>query len=209
VTYLDLTFTDGQQLKLIPVTFAGHRYVAWAALSAMTIRAVTAHLGGPNADSGQTETAIPFDLPGQLPSISRWYKPGQAVPRSASAVIGSATSAGRSWSITAYVGAWGTCVLLDSELAGCLGIPSGGASVLGPITVSAALSTFVVGAPDVASLRLTLSDGVTLTVHTVRVGDERLAAATVPTGVSITRWTAYDAAGHERGSGTWAVRKPA
>ena len=31
VAYFVLAFTDGQQLKLIPVTVRGHRYVAWVA----------------------------------------------------------------------------------------------------------------------------------------------------------------------------------
>ena len=38
VTYFIVNFTDGQQLKLIPVTAGGHRYIAWIAPLSMTIQ---------------------------------------------------------------------------------------------------------------------------------------------------------------------------
>lgn len=78
VTYFVLAFTDGQQLKLIPVTVQGRRYVAWVAPASMTVASLAAHLGSPNFDSGQIATAIPFDPPGRAPSFGRWLKPGQA-----------------------------------------------------------------------------------------------------------------------------------
>ncbi len=77
VTYFIVTFTDGQQLKLIPVTAGGHRYIAWIAPLSMTVASVVAHLGGPYSDSGQTATAVPFDLPGQLPVFGLWQQTGQ------------------------------------------------------------------------------------------------------------------------------------
>ena len=47
VTYVIVDFTDGQQLKLIPVTADGHRYIAWTAPLTMTVASVVAHLGRP------------------------------------------------------------------------------------------------------------------------------------------------------------------
>jgi len=64
VAYLIVTFRDGQQLKLIPVTWNGTRYVAWLAPQGMTVSTVVAHLGGPYFDSGQQARVTPTALPG-------------------------------------------------------------------------------------------------------------------------------------------------
>jgi hypothetical protein len=67
VTYFIVVFTDGQQLKLLPVTVGGHRYIAWMAPLSLPVDSVTAHLGGPYSDSGQTASAVPFQSPGGPP----------------------------------------------------------------------------------------------------------------------------------------------
>lgn len=76
VTYFIVTFTDGQRLKLLPVTVAGHRYFGWLASPAMTVGVVEAHLGSAYADSGQVATIIPFQPAGRLPAFSQWQLPG-------------------------------------------------------------------------------------------------------------------------------------
>jgi hypothetical protein len=75
-TYFIVTFTDGQQLKLLPVTVAGHRYIAWMAPLSMAVDSVVAHLGGPYSDSGQTATAVPVQRPGRPPVFGRWRRAG-------------------------------------------------------------------------------------------------------------------------------------
>ncbi|HEY7264445.1 MAG TPA: hypothetical protein VH589_23545 [Trebonia sp.] len=65
VAYFIVTFTDGQQLKLIPVTWHGTRYIAWVAPQAMTVSTVDAYLGGPYSTSGQHARVTPTVLPGQ------------------------------------------------------------------------------------------------------------------------------------------------
>ena len=81
VTYFIVTFADGQQLKLLPVTVAGHRYIAWMAPVSMAIDSVVAHLGGPYSDSGLTATAVPFNQPGVVPpEFGRWQLAGQGAP---------------------------------------------------------------------------------------------------------------------------------
>lgn len=77
VTFLIVNFSDGQSLKLIPVTVGGHRYVAWIAPVSMTITSVVAHIGGPYFDSGVTATQAPFYPPGQQPVAGRWRLSGQ------------------------------------------------------------------------------------------------------------------------------------
>ena len=80
VTYVIVDFTDGQQLKLIPVTVGGHRYIAWMAPLSMAIQHVVAHLGGPYEDSGVIAVAVPFEQPGQPPAFGLWQRENQASP---------------------------------------------------------------------------------------------------------------------------------
>jgi hypothetical protein len=74
LAFFVVTFTDGQQLKLIPVTVGGHRYIAWVSPASMTIESVVAHLGGPYNDSGATATAVPIGQPGHRPSFGPWQQ---------------------------------------------------------------------------------------------------------------------------------------
>lgn len=76
VTYFIVTFADGQQLKLLPVTADGHRYIAWMAPLSLAVDSVVAHLGGPYSDSGQTATAVPVERPGRPPVFGRWRLAG-------------------------------------------------------------------------------------------------------------------------------------
>jgi hypothetical protein len=53
----------------------------------------------------------------------------------------------------------------------------------------------------VASVRVILSDGKTVTARPVRVGNEDLFAFPTGKGVTPTGWTAYDASGRKAGAG--------
>jgi len=75
-TYFIVTFADGQQLKLLPVTVGGHRYIVWMAPLSLAVDSVVAHLGGPYSDSGQTATAVPVERPGKPPAFGRWRLAG-------------------------------------------------------------------------------------------------------------------------------------
>jgi hypothetical protein len=203
VTYFIVTFTDGQQLKLIPVTAHGHRYVTWVAPVSMTIASVVAHLGGPYSDSGQTATAVPFDLPGQMPVVNQWLKPGQSGLPRAVGVAGAGTTGGHAWRATAYVGPWGTCVTVNEEGYACMDARLGGAvQVAGPLSGSVpGVQIVLVRAPvSVAKVTVTLSAGRPVTVRPATFGGERLAAFAVGKGVRPTGWTGYDAAGARIGA---------
>jgi hypothetical protein len=201
VTYLIVTFTDGQQLKLTPVTAHGYRYVAWVAPLSMTIHDVVAHLGGPYSDSGQAATAVPFDLPGQLPLFGLWQLPGQAAQARATRVIGGTVS-GHPWSVAAYVGPWGTCVTGPPGTGLCVPLAALHTTMMfGDMTSGG--TRFITGAaaPGVAYVQVALSNGKTVRARPVTVGGERLFAVAVAKGVTDTGWTAYDAAGHQAGAG--------
>jgi hypothetical protein len=208
VTYVIVNFTDGQHLKLIPVTAHGHRYVAWVAPVSMTIGSVVAHLGGPYSDSGQTATAIPFDQPGQLPVFGAWQQPGQRVPARASGVVGGGLLGGHAiWSAIAYVGPWGSCVVVNGP--GFVCIPFGPAStmtIVGPLSGSVPGLRVIIGSAPagVAKVRVALSGGKTVTARPVAVGNARLFAVAVPANAGPARWTSYDAAGQQNGTGSVA-----
>lgn len=206
VAYLIVTFTDGQQLKLIPVIADGARYYAWVAPSSMTVSTLVEHLGGPYTDSGQTEVAYAVELPERTFFLTPWRQPGQlaGLPR-ASAVIGSGTAGGKAWSVTAYAGPWGTCVETRAgrtsggtcwpERFGTTRVmPAGWGGPSGMILGSAA--------PGVASLRVRLSNGATVTARPVTVGNERMFASWAGGGASPASWTAYNAAGGQVAAGS-------
>jgi hypothetical protein len=204
VTYFIVTFTDGQQLKLIPVTVHGYRYVTWIAPMSMTIASIVAHLGGPYSDSGQTTTAIPFDLPGQLPIVGQWLKPGQSALPRAAGVVGTGTIGGHAWRATAYVGPWGTCVTVNDEGNACVDSrPGGTVQVAGPMSGSVpGLQLVLVIAPEsVARVTVTLSAGKPVAVKPATFGSERLAAFAVGKDLVPTGWTGYNASGTQTGTG--------
>ena len=201
VSYVVVNFTDGQQLKLIPVTAHGHRYVAWIAPLTMTISNVVAHLGGPYSDSGVTVTAIPFDQSGQMPVFGQWQQQGQRVPAKASGVIGGGVVGSHTlWSAFAYVGPWGTCVVVNAQGFVCMPFgPVSTVTILGPVKSSVSGQQLIIGdvPAGVATVRVVLTGGKAVTGRPVAVGDSRLFAVAVTGDATPTRWTSYDAAGHQ------------
>jgi hypothetical protein len=206
VTYFVVSFTDGQQLKLTPVTAHGQRYVAWIAPVSMTVASVAAHLGGPYSDSGQVATAVPFERSGLAPVFGAWQQPGQRVPPRASGVIASGESSHHvPWSAVAYVGPWGSCVVINKEGFDCL--PFGAVSsvaVLGPLTSSVPGLRVIAGAAPagVTKVKVTFADGKAVTAKAVTVGDQTLFAAPAGQDGRATGWTIYDTAGHQAGAGS-------
>lgn len=203
VTYVIVDFTDGQQLKLIPVTAHGHRYIAWIAPLTMTVASVVAHLGGPYTDSGQTATAVPFDPSGQLPVFGQWQRQGQRAPAKASGVIGGGVVGNHVWSAIGYVGPWGSCMVVNGEGFDCVPFgPLSTVTILGPVSYSVPGLQLIFGSAPagVAKVRVALSGGKAVTARPVAVGDTRLFAVAVPANAAPTRWTSYDAAGHQTGT---------
>jgi hypothetical protein len=202
VTYFLVDFTDGQELKLIPVTAGGHRYIAWMAPLSMTIQYVVAHLGGPYSDSGQIGVAVPFEQPGQPPVFGLWQPANTATPPPDTKVIGHGTTGGHAWKVTAYAGPWGTCFVTDPIGSQCVPADLEQTAILGWGTVSPVERGFGSAAPGVASVRVSLSNGKTVTAAPVIVGNEDLFAFPTGQGVSPTAWTAYNASGQRVGAGS-------
>ena len=206
VTYLVVTFTDGQRLKLIPVTAHGHRYVAWIAPLSMPVADVVARLGGANSGSGQAEVAVPFQRSGQAPVFGQWQEPNVAVPPMASGVIGRGVVGGHAhWSAVAYVGPWGSCTVVNGKGFDCMPFgPTSTVAVLGPVPASVRGLELIVGSAPLgaAKVTVTLADGEAVTAKPVAVGNDRLFAAAADTGAGPTGWITYDAAGRQVGAGS-------
>jgi hypothetical protein len=197
VTYILLTLTDGQQLKLIPVTSHGHRYVAFVIPTQLRAVRATAYLG-----NGQELISVAFTHAGfGVPAFVRWTPPGQPEPRTTTALIGSGTVDGHRWSATAYIGPWGTCVE-----AGASGSCEGSTRMAGTQTIAnlGGAAQVVVGsaAAGVAEVQVTLTDGTSSVVPVTAGGDERLWAFALGKGQHLKRWTAYDATGQQVSTGT-------
>lgn len=205
VTYFILTFTDGQQLKLLPVSWHGTRYVAWAAPASMTIASVVAHLGGPAFDSGQQAITIPLSLAGKPPMFGMWVRPGQqAPPRDTTLITGLA--GGRSWEVTAYEGPWGTCWTDTSDGSGCATVAPATTTAVAAGSVpnhANGVPRLVYGqaAANVCYLVVTLTDGRTIYVSVAPLGNEQAFAFALTSGQTAKRWTAYDIAGKPLSSG--------
>ena len=217
LAFFIVTFADGQQLKLLPVTVGGHRYVAWMAPLSLTIDSVVAHLGGPYFDSGASATAVPYEPSGQQAAFGAWQQPGQRVPARASGRIGGGVTAGHvAWSATGYVGPWGACMGFSasgssSDSYACIPLTSvRSLAFLGPVPfpVPGLRLVFAVASAGVAKVRITLIGGKVVTARPVTVGGERLFAVAVTGSGGLAGWTMYDAAGHQVGSGSTASSKP-
>jgi hypothetical protein len=216
VTYFTVTFTDGQQLKLVPLTFHGQRYVAWVAPLSMAVARVVAHLGTAQADNGQTATAVPFNSPGQAPVFGAWQKPGEPVPARANGVIGHGTTAShQAWSATADTGPWGSCVVVNGHGLDCIPLTElNTVALLGPVLSSVPGLQVVIGAAPAgtAKITVTLADGKSVTALPVTVGNYHLFAAAAGTSAAPTGWSTYDAAGHQTGFGavgSFSAHQPA
>jgi hypothetical protein len=202
VTYFIVTFTDGQQLKLLPVTVAGHRYIAWIVPENLVVATVEAHLGGPYNDSGQVATAAPFARPGSPPLFGLWQRAGQSAPPRDTRVIGAGRTAGKDWNATADEGPWGTCVVTSAGGAECVPVAQlTHTGVLGIVRAGTSGVGWGAAAPGVTRVKIALSNGTTVEARPVGVGNEDLFAFWTGPDVSDRSWTAYNAAGQPVGHG--------
>ena len=120
-------------------------------------------------------------------------------------MVGSGSANGQHWSARAAEGPWGTCFTAGSGTLEFFCVPVARlntTAVLGGWDSNPSGSAFGSAAPGVASVRVRLSNGKTVRVTPVPLGNERLFAFAIASGVSPGRWTAYSASGREIGSGT-------
>jgi hypothetical protein len=198
ITELTVQLPGGTVLDLHPVAWHGRRWVAIVFPSRPGITSIAAY-----GRRGEVAYAVPFNHDEPV----GWLKPGDRGPARATITFGSGVAGGQAWSAIARVGPWGRCLEGGPARvcgAGLSSLVSQGQlaeqMACGPFTAG---TTFYLGAaaPDVRSVRLHLSDGSSIRVRPVTVGQSRNFAFTVGQGLRLTRWTAYNASGQQLGAG--------
>lgn len=189
VSYLKVRLDNGAVLTLHPATVYGIRAVAFAAPENATIASVTAYARG-----GEIATAIPFRYSDGPSYFGVWLAPGQHENLLASRLIGSGLVKGQAWSVTAYTGPWGTCLV--ASVGGPGGVGCATAAAARPST-RVLFSTFGaqpvtcgIAAPNVVRIAVTRSASGTTEIRPVMVGSQKFFA--FPKALS---WRAYDASG--------------
>ncbi len=203
VTRVLVQLSNGSEMRLMPTSFGGKRWVALAAPD-LAIRSAVSFAG-----NTELAHAIPFVSPPVGTVFSAWLRPGQAGPARAAFTIGAGTVGGRAWTARAYVGPWGVCLTGAGGGSVCTPSPAG------LVLTNALNSEQLCGlsgpadwyggkvAAAVHAVRIRLSDGSSITAHPVRItGGAKLYVVAVPTSVKYVRWTALDAAGRFLGAGT-------
>lgn len=193
VSYVTVRLGNGTMLTLHPVTVFGVRAVAFAAPLGITIVDAAAY-----SRHGEIATAIPFSYPGEMASFETWLKPGQHGLGRASGRIGSGTFDGHAWSARAYLGPWGICFLVagDSPVTrSCIpAVSTLGTSVLFRSGVDPNVAGGTASA-SVARLVVHRSDGVTVQVRPVRIGQQKFFVFPMRNGDKALTWKAYDSSG--------------
>ena len=190
ISYVTVRLATGQLLVLHPVAVYGTRYVAFAAPLHTAISRVTGY-----SRHRAVTTAVPLNTPSGLSTFGLWLAPGQrGLPR-ATRVVGSGTSAGQAWSVTAYLGPWGACLVgQGGGTAACIGaLPPLATSV---VSWSTGPPRVVDGsaAASVSHVVVRLADGGSIRVPAIRVGSQKFFGFALAPGQRAVRWQAYDAA---------------
>jgi hypothetical protein len=214
VTRVTVRLSDGQRLVLHPTKINDSRWIAFPVPQHVGVIRATAYAG-----RHELRYAIPFngaaDLPPSPPTFGVWLKPGAVPHPQATFQVGSGVVDGESWVEKEYSGPWGSCfALVGAGRQVCL---AGFGSYLFPHEVvhpivespgdSSGPSLFLSAvAPSVARVTVTVSGGEVLQ-PAITVGDSGLKYITynIGKGHHPLRWTAYDATGHQLGSGNAGI----
>jgi hypothetical protein len=107
ISYLTISYNNGQVLTVHPVAAFGPRYARVFALATPYVAAVTRITAySPHGEIGYT---VPFTGYQDI-TVQRWLRPAQpALPRPATIRLGSGRVDSVAWSASAYIGPWGTC----------------------------------------------------------------------------------------------------
>jgi hypothetical protein len=206
VSRLVVRYTNGQALTLHPVAVFGARSASYVALIEPhpgAVVSVTAYAG--SRDLGY---AIPFGGQ-QFVNVARWLGSGQPpLPRPATKRLGAGSVDGVSWTESASIGPWGTCLYGSGSGTSCIPSVRSGLSPNELVDPAGGVSTQYSGgrsqvyiyageaARSVSYLIVTLRDRTTVRVPTVALSGRRFFACADGRGNRIVSWAAYDAAGH-------------
>jgi hypothetical protein len=201
VSYVTVRLGNGIVLTLHPVRVYGVRLVGFAIPVGAPVVSATAY-----SARGEIATAIPF-RDGGISSFVTWLRPGQSGLARASGLIGSGSYLGKAWSVRAYLGPWGACLVgqAGGEVVGssCEEVTSVSRNGTGMWLWTGGGPALAMGSagPSVARVAVTSPDGKTTQVHPVAVGGARFFAFAFGQGPKHWKWTAYDSSGHAITSG--------
>ena len=201
VSYVTVRLGNGIVLTLHPVRVYGVRLVGFAIPVSAPVVSATAY-----SARGEIATAIPFS-DGGISSFVTWLRPGQSGLARASGLVGSGSYLGNAWSVRAYLGPWGACLVgqAGGEAAGssCEEVTSVSRNGTGMWLWTGGDPALAMGSagPSVARIAVTSPDGKTTQVHPVTVGGVRFFAFAFGQGPKHWKWTAYDGSGHAITSG--------
>ena len=197
VRYVTVRLADGTLLTLHPVRVYGTRFVAFAVPVNEAVSRVTAY-----SAHGELASAIPFNDPsGGGSVVGVWLRPGQTGLPRATQLIGSGTTGGRAWSVTAYLGPWGECLVTRGNGSACNSVATPQHTAVMGWGGSSPQVTYGTAAADVEHVVITLRGGGTIRVRAIAAGEQKFFAFALAPGQHAARWLAYDAARHGTGSG--------
>jgi hypothetical protein len=210
VTSMRIRYSNGQVLTLYPVkVFQGPyaRYAVIASPRSGSVASVTA-LAGHRA----LGYSVPFTGQSAV-NVVRWLPSGQpALPRPATRRLGAGAVDGVSWTESASIGPWGTCLYGSGSGTTCIPSVRSELSRDQMVDPAGGISTQYSGgrsqvyiyageaARSVSYLIVTLRDRTTVRVSTVALSGRRFFACADGRGNRIVSWAAYDATGHRLAS---------
>ena len=190
---------NGTVLMLHPVAVYGDRAVAFAIPVGAGVADATAY-----SRHGEIAAAIPFNGSNGMTDFGYWLTPGQHALDRTSGQIGSGTANGTAWSVTAYLGPWGTCFqfsAVGTPQVSCVTAPSFLATSNLWSFAEGSVSVGAGGAPaSTAWVIVNQSDGTTTKVWPVTIEGQKLFAFQLLTAPSQVTWTDYDNSGAVVGS---------
>ncbi|HTZ93084.1 MAG TPA: hypothetical protein VMB74_11865 [Streptosporangiaceae bacterium] len=211
VTYLTVSYNNGQVIPVYPVAVFSARYAryfAFAAPYSAAITQITVFTGGLGSGSRVLAYTVPFTGGGSIEMV-RWLEPGQpAEPRPERAIVGSGRVNGNAWHGLVNVGPWGTCFAGVGNAVECsprTAWPEHQTSSVDQLSSSGSGFGFSVVFGEtsraVSYLILTTTTGRTAKVFVVSVADRKFFAYATATRDPVVQWSAYNADGQQVGSG--------
>jgi hypothetical protein len=218
VTGLTVQIAGSPSLHLVPVQFMGRRWVGMVVPAKAQVTNIIAD--GAAGEVGHTVPLSPDPVDG-IRTIN-WLAPGQSGPARSNIrlpflVAGPGAQSHVDGPAVFRIGPWGQCIVSGEtgKPATCndafsLAVPRGKIFVMidcdgvpGNLARGDATSASCVAgaAPQVSRVELRLSDGSVHELRPVAVGKARYLAFLI-SKVNIARWTAFDAAGHQLGTGS-------
>jgi hypothetical protein len=201
---------NGQTLMLDPMPVGDHRIALLELPSGLRISRFTAY----GADGEEIGFAIPFQQPGGASVAVTWDAPGAkpALPE-ASARVASGVTPGmtgeQKWSVTAYVGPYGRCVVQSASRSGtvsrCVDRDAKPPVSLPFTHVKANGTPYWLQSeidPSVDHLDVAYSDGSTKHLTPARVAGHAFVGLVVPAGLEVESVTAFDGSGRQLGVST-------